>query len=65
MIQLQMLAHMQKEFSSEPDLAVRVQELQKELEEGSLTPIETNMRMRQLQQELMGRRMGKVMKEHG
>lgn len=29
-----------------------------------MTPIETNMRMRQLQQELMQRRMSKVAKQH-
>jgi hypothetical protein len=63
-IQLQMLAHMRNEFASEPDLAPQIDQLRAQLEEGKLTPIEANMRMRQLQQELMQRRMSKVMKQH-
>jgi hypothetical protein len=38
-IQLQMLNHMRKEFESEPDLSNKIGELQKELAEGSVTPI--------------------------
>jgi hypothetical protein len=59
-IQLQMLAHMQKEFASEPDLAQQITGLQTQLTDNQLTPIEANMKMRQLQQELMGRRMSKM-----
>jgi hypothetical protein len=62
-IQLQMLTHMRKEFASEPDLAPQIEELHTQLSENKLTAIEANMKMRQLQQELMGRRMSKVMKQ--
>jgi hypothetical protein len=40
-----------------------VGELEGKLTEGSITPIEANMAMRQLQQELMRRRMEKVVKQ--
>lgn len=63
-IQLQMLTHMKKEFAAEPDLAPQIEQLHHELSESKLTPIEANMKMRQLQQELMQRRMSKVMKQH-
>jgi hypothetical protein len=62
-IQLQMLTHMKKEFASEADLAPQIEELHTQLSESRLTPIEANMRMRQLQQELMQRRMSKVIKQ--
>lgn len=63
-IQLQMLTHMRNEFASEPDLAPQIDQLHAQLSSSQLTPIEANMRMRQLQQELMQRRMAKVMKQH-
>jgi hypothetical protein len=45
-------------------LAPQIEELHAQLSESHLTPIEANMRMRQLQQELMQRRMSKVIKQH-
>ena len=62
-IQQQMLAHMRKEFQDHPDLAEKIEAIREELEEGKLAPIEANMRMRQAQQELMGRRMAHMMRE--
>lgn len=62
-MQLQMLTHMKREFASDPDLEAKVGELETKLRDGSLSPIETNMQMRMLQQELMGRRMSKAMKQ--
>jgi hypothetical protein len=59
-IQLQMLAHMKKNFANEPDLCTRIGDLEGKLKENSLTPIEANMQMRQLQQELMARQMQKM-----
>lgn len=62
-MQLQMLTHMKKEFASDPDLETKVVDLEAKLREGTLSPIEANMQMRMLQQELMGRRMSKAMKQ--
>jgi hypothetical protein len=62
-IQLQMLAHMKNEFTAEPDLAPQIEQLHTQLTNNQLTPIEANMRMRQLQQELMQRRMANVMRQ--
>ena len=62
-IQLQMLAHMKKQFKSEPDLQEKIVELEKRFIDGELNPIETNMKFRGLQQELMGRRMNRAVKQ--
>ena len=62
-IQLQMLTHMKRELASDPDLVARVAELEQQLIANTVTPIETNLAMRQLQQELMRRRMEKVIKQ--
>lgn len=63
MMQLQMIGHMKKEFESEPDIYEKFTELENKLKEKKLTPIETNMQMRMLQQELMARRMQKMQKQ--
>ena len=62
-IQLQMLAHMKKEFASDQDLFAKINELEEKLKGGSLTAIETNMQMRMLQQQLLGRRMQKMQQQ--
>lgn len=62
-MQMQMLAHMKREFATETDLLSKFNELESKLKEGELTPIEVNMQMRMLQQELMSRRMKKVSKQ--
>lgn len=62
-MQMQMLAHMKKEFASEEDLSLKFNELESKLKEGSLTPIEANMQMRMLQQTLMGRRMERLQQQ--
>lgn len=62
-IQLQMLAHMKKEFASDPDLQAKIVDLETKLQEGALAPIQANMQMRMVQQELMGRRMSQAMKQ--
>lgn len=62
-MQLTMLAHMKKEFTAEGDLFSRFEKLEQQLKGGELTPIEVNMQMRGLQQELMARRMQKLQKQ--
>ena len=62
-IQLQMLAHMQKEFATDDDLLAKIVELEDKLKDGVLTAIETNMQMRMLQQQLLGRRMQKMQQQ--
>lgn len=62
-IQLQMLGHMKKEFASDPDLQAKIEDLETNLREGALAPIEANMQMRLIQQELMSRRMSEAMKQ--
>jgi len=62
-IQLQMLAHMKKEFASDEDLFGKVSDLESNLQQGKLNAIEANMQMRALQQELLGRRMKHMQKQ--
>jgi len=45
-----MLTHMRREFTNEPELGGQVEELIKKLETNSVSAIEANMAMRQIQQ---------------
>lgn len=44
-------------------MQAKIEDLETKLKEGELAPIEANMQMRLVQQELMGRRMSQAMKQ--
>lgn len=65
-IQLQMLAHMKRELAApQPEFAKRIEELETKLTAGDLTPIEVNLAMRTIQQELMAKKMQEIIKQRG
>jgi len=60
---LQILAHMKKEYSFQPDLIVQIQQLQEDIIKNKVTPVDITMRIQQLQQQIMTHKMGQSVKD--